>query len=132
MDDAHFISVNKRDIHEVISNSSLIDFLNNEENCEEKIDPLSETELFSEISRLASLNNRKLNNEDDDRTIEELLKEAETLINQPIGVDNKNATISCESTPLEMRDGILDQYDYSTVKSLSQNDVSIKYFYLNL
>lgn len=132
MDDAHFISVNKRDIHEVISNSSLIDFLNNEENCEEKIDPLSETELFSEISRLASLNNRKLNNEDDDRTIEELLKEAETLINQPIGVDNKNVTISCESTPLEMRDGILDQYDYSTVKSLSQNDVSIKYFYLNL
>lgn len=124
MGDTHNKSVNKREVLEVVSNSSLIDFLNNEENCEEKIDPLSETELFSEINRLASLNNRKLNDEDDDRTIEELLKEAETLINQPIGVDNRNVTISCESTPLEIRGGILDQYDYSTVKSLSHHDVS--------
>lgn len=127
MDDIHANSDAKKDMNE-ISTSSLIDFLNNEENCEEKIDPLSETELFSEISRLASLHSRKLNDGDDDRTIEELLKEAETLINQPIGVDIRNVTISCESTPMEMREGVLDQYDYSTVKSLSQHDVSITSF----
>jgi len=127
MDNIHAKSDNKKDMND-LSNSSLIDFLNIEENCEGKIDSLSETELFSEISRLASLNNRKLNDDDDDRTIEELLKEAETLINQPIGVDIRNVTISCESTPMEMRGGVLDQYDYSTVKSLSQHDVSIRSF----
>lgn len=131
MGDIHANSANKRDVHELVSNSSLIDFLNNEENCEEKIDSLSETELFSEISRLASLNNRKLNGDDDDRTIEELLKEAETLINQPIGVETRNVTISCESTPKEIKEGFLDQYDYSTVKSLSHHDVSKKSLYLN-
>lgn len=128
MSDAHVSSVKRKDVLEIVSNSSLIDFLNNEENCEEKID---EIQLFSEISRLASLNDRKYHDDDDDRTIEELLKEAETLINQPIGVDSGNVTISCESTPSEIRNGILDQYDYSTVKTLSHPDVSINlYSYL--
>lgn len=125
MSDAHVSSVKRKDVLEIVSNSSLIDFLNNEENCEEKID---EIQLFSEISRLASLNDRKYHDDDDDRTIEELLKEAETLINQPIGVDSGNVTISCESTPSEIRNGILDQYDYSTVKTLSHPDVSIKLY----
>lgn len=121
MDDAQVNSVNQKEVLDIVSNSSLIDFLNNEENCEEKID---EFQLFSEINRLATLNNRKFPEDDDDRTIEELLKEAETLINQPIGVDSGNCTISCQSTPLEIRSGFLDQYDYSTVKTLSQPDVS--------
>lgn len=121
MDDAQENIVNLKEVFEVVSNSSLIDFLNNEENCEEKID---EVQLFSEINRLATLNNSKFNENDDDRTIEELLKEAETLINQPIGVDIGDCTISCQSTPLEIKNGLLDQYDYSTVKTLSHPDVS--------
>lgn len=124
MGDTQAKSDGRRDVLEVVSNSSLIDFLNNEENCEENID---ENQLFSEINRLASLHCDKLESESDDRTIEELLKEAETLINQPIGAKNGNFTISSESTPLEIRNGVVDQYDYSTVKSLSQNlDVSVK------
>lgn len=126
MSDTHINSVKRKDMLEIVSNSSLIDFLNNEENCEEKID---EFQLFSEINRLASLNDRKFQDDDEDRTIEELLKEAETLINQPIGVDSGNVTISCESTPNEIRNGILDQYDYSTVKTLSHPDVSIVLLY---
>lgn len=119
-------SLSQKDVLELVSNSSLIDFLNNEENCDEKIDEL---QLFSEINRLATLSDCKFNSEDDDRTIEELLKEAETLINQPIGVDSGNVTISCESTPSEIRNGILDQYDYSTIKTLSHPDVSVKLVY---
>lgn len=110
---------------ELVSNSSLIDFLNNEE--EANID---ENQLFKEIGRLASLSSStcKLNvDDDDDLTIEELLKEAETLINQPIGVDN--CTLSCESTPLEIRNNVIDQYDYSTNKTLSHPDVSFNNFY---
>lgn len=121
MDNALTNSEQPKDVLEVASNASLIDFLNNEENCEENLD-----ELFSEINRLASLNNSKFNDDNDDRTIEELLKEAETLINQPIG--EANYTISCESTPLEIRNGIIDQYDYSTVKTLSHPDVSCNNF----
>lgn len=124
MDDAQVKITNEKEVQDIVSNSSLIDFLNNEENCEENID---EFQLFSEINRLATLNNCKFSEDDDDRTIEELLKEAETLINQPIGVDNGNCTISCQSTPQEIRSGILDQYDYSTVKTLSHPDVSYLY-----
>lgn len=112
----------KKDLLEVVSNTSLIDFLNNEENCES--DSIDELKLFSEINRLASLNNSKFDAEDDDRTIEQLLKEAETLINQPIAVNNGTYMISCESTPMEIRNGVVDQYDYSTVKTLSHPDVS--------
>lgn len=121
MENAQVNSEKLKDALEVVSNTSLIDFLNNEENCEENID---EFKLFSEINRLASLNNSKFDVNDDDRTIEELLKEAETLINQPIGGNGGNFTISCESTPIEIRYGNVDQYDYSTVKTLSHPDVS--------
>jgi hypothetical protein len=122
-------SEDTRDILELVSNSSLIDFLTNEETCEN----VDETQLFSEINRLATLNHNKYESEDEDRTIEELLKEAETLINQPICVEHEeqqqevpnNITISCESTPLEIRNNLLDRYDYSTVMSAtSQHDVS--------
>jgi arsenate reductase-like glutaredoxin family protein len=125
MADAPVNSDRARDALEIASDSSLIDFLNIEDNCE---DDLSETELFSEISRLASLSNNKLSDDKDDRTIEELLREAETLINQPIIVEHVNCTISCESTPLELRHGIVDQYDYSTIKTLSHPDVSLLSF----
>lgn len=116
-----------RDVLELVSNSSLIDFLNDEENCEN----VDENQLFSEINRLATLSNNKYESEDEDRTIEELLKEAETLINQPICVEEQqvpgNVSISCESTPLEIRHNLLDRYDYSTVMSTtSQHDVSSK------
>lgn len=113
MDNAQVSGDMLKDALEVVSNASLIDFLNNEENCEDNID---EFKLFSEINRLASLNNSKFDVNDDDRTIEELLKEAETLINQPIGGDGGNFTISCGNRQ--------DQYDYSTVKTLSHPDVS--------
>jgi hypothetical protein len=122
MDDAQVNSDNQRDGLDIVSNASLIDFLNNEENCEQNIDELK---LFTEINRLATLNSSKFDDEHDDRTIEELLKEAETLINQPIGGVDANFTISCESTPLELRKGIIDQYDYSTNKTLSHPDVSL-------
>lgn len=125
MGDAQAKSESRRDVLEIVSNSSLIDFLNNEENCES----VDENKLFSEINRLASLHCEKLESESDDRTIEELLKEAETLINQPIGAKSGDFTISSESTPLEIRNGVVDRYDYSTAKSLSQNlDVSHSLF----
>lgn len=113
-------------LDELVSNSSLIDFLNDEQ----EANLLDENQLFKEIGRLASLSSStcKLNvDDDDDLTIEELLKEAETLINQPIGVDN--FTLSCESTPLEIRNNVIDQYDYSTNKTLSHPDVSFTNFY---
>lgn len=113
-------------LDELVSNSSLIDFLNNEEDANQ----IDENQLFKEIGRLASLSSStcKLNvDDDDDLTIEELLKEAETLINQPIGVDN--FTLSCESTTLEIRNNVIDQYDYSTNKTLSHPDVSLTNFY---
>lgn len=126
MGDTQAKSESQRDVLDIASNSSLIDFLKIEENCEETID---ETQLFSEINRLASLHCDKLESDSDDRTIEELLREAETLINQPIGAKNGNFTITSEITPLEIGNGVVDQYDYSTVKSSSHNiDVSNRIF----
>lgn len=123
MGDAQVKSESGRDTLDIVSNSSLIDFLKIEENCDENID---ENQLFSEINRLASLHCDKLESESDDRTIEELLKEAETLINQPIGASSRTFTIASGKTPSEIRNEFVDQYDYSTVKSLSQNiDVSL-------
>lgn len=120
MGDAQEYSESLKDKHDVVSNASLIDFLNNESTC------VDEVKLFFEINRLASLNNSKFDNESDDWTIEELLKEAETLINQPIGVKDGKCTLSCESTPIEIRKGVVDQYDYlTTVKTLSHPDVSL-------
>lgn len=116
MDDAQMDSESHKDVLELVSNTSLIDFLNYEEDCDDV------TTLFSEINRLASLNSSKISCQDDDRTIEELLKEAETLINQPIG---ENPMISCESTPIEIRNNIIDRYDYSTVN----HDVSFNILY---
>lgn len=123
MADAQANSEPKKELLDVVSNSSLIDFLSNEENCEEN--PLDEAQLFSEINRLASLNSDKFNDESDDRTIEELLKEAETLINQPIGAHNGTFPISNQNIQMDMRDGALDQYDYSTNHTLSHHDVSL-------
>lgn len=110
MDDINKNIESTNEVLEIISNSSLSDFLKNEENCED-VDS-----LFDEISKLASLGNDKYNTDDDSRTIEDILKEAEALINQPLGVESKTKfpTISCESTPLEIKNNILDQYDYST------------------
>lgn len=130
MNDSKVNSDEPRDVLELISNSSLIDFLTNEQSCNN----LDENQLFSEINRLASLNSSKYESEDEDRTIEELLKEAETLINQPIGEVPSvpgRYTNSCESAPLEIRHNTLVRYDYSTVmstNSCSQNDVSFLYF----
>lgn len=111
---------NTSEVLEIISNSSLNDFLKNEENCED-VDS-----IFDEISKLASLGDDRYNTNDDSRTIEDILKEAEALINQPLNVGIKTTfqSISCESTPLEIKNNVLDQYDYST--TLDVHDVSIK------
>jgi len=122
MDDALDEKEHPKDALEVLSNASLIDFLQNEEDNDSSIDS-----IFDELNRLASRNNNKLQIEDDERTIEEILKEAETLINQPLNVGQQHvpiSTLSTISTPLEMRNGILDQYEQSTLQTLSQNDVS--------
>jgi hypothetical protein len=114
MDDAQ---VNKENVKESFDTTSLIDFLKNEDKCDFE-------SIFNEIRTLSSLNNSsktQLDNDDDDRPIEEILREAETLINQPIGTDN---SISCESTPMEMRQGLLDQYEKSTTIYHIQHDVS--------
>lgn len=122
MADAQANSEPRKELLDVVSNSSLIDFLSNEENCE---NPLDEAQLFREINRLATLNSDKFNDEGDDRTIEELLKEAETLINQPIGAHNGTFTTSSQNIHMEMRNGALDQYDYSTNHTLSHHEVSL-------
>ena len=123
MDD---IKVNKDtpiEMLEIISNTSLSDFLKNEENCEsDDVDS-----IFDEISRqLTSLSDNKFAFENDNRTIEDILKEAESLINQPLIMDMPSIkmpiSISCESTPLEIKNNILDQYDYS----ITLLDVSTK------
>ena len=101
--------------------SSLYDFMNNETMCcNEDVDS-----IFNEISRLTSQNDKKYQCGEDEKTIEEIIKEVETLINQPLVVssNNKFSSISCESTPLEIRNNILDQYDYS-ISSYQLHDVS--------
>lgn len=120
MDDINKKIESTSEVLEIISNSSLNDFLKNEENCED-VDS-----IFSEISKLASSSYNKYNIDDDSKTIEEILMEAEALINQPLGVESKTnfQTISCESTPLEIKNNILDQYDYST----TLHDVSFKLY----
>lgn len=106
---------------EIISNTSLTDFLNNEENCESDVDS-----IFDEISRQLTLSDNKFAFENDNRTIEDILKEAESLINQPLIMEKPSTkmpiSISCESTPLEIKNNILDQYDYS----ITLHDVSTK------
>lgn len=118
MDDVHKSIETTSEVLEIISNSSLSDFLKQEENCED-VDS-----IFDEISKLASLGDTKYDTQDDSRTIEDILKEAEALINQPLGVESTkfSSSLSCESTPLEIKNNILDQYDYST----TIHDVSIK------
>lgn len=117
MDDITKNIVKTNEVLEIISNSSLNDFLKDEENCED-VDS-----IFDEISKL-TLGDKKYNTDDDSRTIEDILREAEALINQPLGVESKTkfSTISCESTPSEIKNNILDQYDYST----TLQDVSCK------
>lgn len=117
MDDINKNTDNTTEVLDIISNSSLHDFLKNEENCED-VDS-----IFDEISKLTSLSDDKYIAQDDNRTIEDILREAEVLINQPLGVESKNkfSSISCESTPLEIKNNLLDQYDYST----TLHDVSL-------
>lgn len=113
---------NPSEVLEVMSNPSLYDFMENEENCE------NFTFLFSEITklRLSDVNYQS----EENRTIEDILKEAETLINQPVMVssNHKLSSISSESTPMEIKNNILDQYDYSTnsTNSTLNNEVSKK------
>lgn len=112
------------EVMEIISNASLSDFLKQEENCED-VDS-----IFDEISKLTSLSENKYESADDSRTIEDILKEAEALINQPLGVSSNNQifpSISTESTPLEIKNNILDQYDYST----TLHDVSISFIIIS-
>lgn len=98
------------EVMEIISNSSLYDFVRNEENCD--LDS-----LFSEITKLTKFSDDNFPS-DENRAIEDILREAETLIRQPLALSSSNklvTTISAESTPLEIKDNnILDQYDYST------------------
>lgn len=95
-------------------NSSILDYLNESNGLNSTI---SDIEIFQEINRLSD--------NKDERSLEEIIKEAETLIQkQPLfdkqqtkinfgptpTIDNKNPknqlfSISCESTPLEMRTG---------------------------
>lgn len=95
------------------NNTSILEFLNDSGST-----VISENELFQEINRLSD--------NKDDRSLEEIIKEAETLIKKqplfnkpnktPLEKNNQlfpnNFTLSCESTPLEMRTGeFLDQID---------------------
>lgn len=120
------IKVNKDtpiEMLEIISNTSLNEFLKNEENCEnDDVDS-----IFDEIKQLTSLSDNKFQfDNNDNRTIEDILREAESLINQPLIMEvpstKMQMSISCESTPIEMRNNILDQYDYS----ITLQDVSTK------
>lgn len=120
------IKVNKDapiEMLDIISNTSLSEFLKNEENCEnDDVDS-----IFDEISRQLNSDN-KFPFENDNRTIEDILKEAESLINQPLIMEVPSTkmpiSISCESTPLEMKNNLLDQYDYSIT---TLHDVSTKF-----
>lgn len=116
MDDINKNMDNTSEVLEIMSSSSLFDFMNNETMCLKEENCQDVDSIFDEISRLTSLNDKKYQCEDENRTIEEIIKEVETLINQPLVVssNNKLSSISCESTPLEIRNNILDQYDYST------------------
>lgn len=131
MGDVEVNKDNPKEVLDIISNASLSEFLKNEENCEGDDDVDS---IFDEITRLASLSDDKFRVSDDNRTIEEILKEAEALINLPLGAlmsNNKLAqkiTLSQESTPHEIKNNILDQYDYSTTTTL--HDVSTTLFEL--
>lgn len=121
MDDKKVNKNTPIEILEIISNTSLTDFLKNEENCENDDDS-----IFDEISRQLTLSDNKFSFENDNRTIEDILKEAESLINQPLIMEKPSTkmpiSISCESTPLEIKNNILDQYDYS----ITLHDVSTK------
>lgn len=130
MDDVNKNMDNTSEVLEIMSSSSLYDFMQNETLCykEETSENCDVDSIFDEISRLTSLNDKKYQCEDENRTIEEIIKEVETLINQPLVVssNNKLSTISGESTPFEIKNNILDQYDYSTTTTL--HDVSLFLF----
>lgn len=93
-----------------LTNSSIIEFLNQEQNCLEN-DQNSEVDIdsiFEEINRLSG-------DPPDDRSVDEILREAEQLLSdrqQLEAVDGERwkfgdllKTISEESTPREMRSG---------------------------
>jgi hypothetical protein len=86
--------------------------LGNSDYFKDSISELEISDLFEEINRLSD--NR------DNRPLEDILKEAETLIekqqnvfdNQVPGKSMQFFSLSCESTPMEMRTlGLLDQLD---------------------
>lgn len=120
--------VNVKNTNDVLDSSiSMDEFLKNEENCDD-----DENSIFSIFDEIKSLCDDKFQIDDGgDRTIEDILKEAEALINQPLGIPAQQKiiknSISSESTPLEMKSlEILDQYDYS----ISLHDVSRKFFFI--
>jgi arsenate reductase-like glutaredoxin family protein len=107
MDDKNSDLQSENEVLEIISNPSLNEYLKNENDCDYD-------SIFDEISKLSSLNEVRFHHQDDDRSIEDILREAQALISQPLVVSSKLNTISSESTPLEIKNNILDQYDYST------------------
>jgi argonaute-like protein implicated in RNA metabolism and viral defense len=100
----------ENEVLDMISNPSLREYLIYEKN-EENLDS-----IFDEISKLTSSSEIRYRPQDEDRSIEDILKEAQALISQPLVVssNHKFNSISSESTPLEIKNNILDQYDYST------------------
>lgn len=102
-----------------ITPTSIMEFLNQEQKCLDSSADASEADLdsiFAEINRLSGDSN--------DRSVDELLREAEMLLSkqEPL-VDGANSnlrellkTISEESTPREMRAGAeLDQVERAKV-----------------
>lgn len=102
-----------------ITPTSILEFLNQEQNCLDSSADASEADLdsiFAEINRLSGDSN--------DRSVDELLREAEMLLSkqEPL-VDGANTnlsellkTISEESTPREMKAGAeLDQLELAKV-----------------
>jgi hypothetical protein len=108
-----------REVFDIISNSSLNEFLKNEKEIVDDVEV-----IFNEIASLTNSKAETKNLEGDERTIEDILKEAETLINLRINL-KQATTISCESTPDVMKNNILDQYDCSTTTTIYE--VSIFY-----
>lgn len=129
MDDRNSEIASENDVSEIISSPSLREYLERENECDfENCDS-----IFNEIERLTSSSETKYRPQDENRSIEDILNEAQALISQPLVVSSihKFSTISSESTPLEIKNNILDQYDYSTA---TLHDVSKSFLlsYINL
>lgn len=97
---------------EEIDEISILEFLNNEQECDTDPSDLDIESIFEEINRLSD--------NTDERSVEVLMKEAEFLMMQPLSlileesensqnsdvvVISTNRNISKESTPREMKSG---------------------------